>query len=446
MDCYKALFLPAILFAVAAGCGGSAGMLPITAGGSIQIAYYVATNGSDSNSGSLSHPFRTIQHALNIARVPGDVVVVRRGTYFEAVTFPADGTAQRPIVLQNYPGERPFISGAKGASQRLVRIFDRSHVRFEGFEIGDLSTTSPLQSGAIFVEGYGDDVQVTNNFVHDVRPAPNQYANGRAIQVRGFYTSHPLTNVVVAGNKVDACTVQDGNVVEISGNTLHDRVMGNRLRDNRGIALNVTGGTKPPAYTRWNLQVRDVLVEGNTIDATYGSGAIGLYVQAARAVEVRRNHVVQSMWGIYVTSEYPGVHSGGVTIERNVVTHNAEAGILVGSPFFPTAVLGATVTNNTVVANGSYESGNGGNFGIGRARDVTVQDNQFVASDDQPLTYLGAPYTRVTLNHNCYDDVDHNSRTARFAYAGRSYIGFRRYQAATAQDRNSSFGDCSAAR
>ncbi len=404
--------------------------------------YYVAPNGSNSNPGTLGRPFRTIQHGLDVATRPGDAVVVRAGIYFEGITFPADGGARNPIGLRAYPGERPFISGDKMTPQKLVRIFNRSHIRFSGFEVGRVTATTPTQSGAIFVEGFGDDIEIADTIVRDVKPAAHTYANGRAIQVRGYDASHALTNVVVADNEIDRCTVQDGNILEVSGNASHVRIVGNRMRDNRGIALNVTGGTHPPRYVRWRLQVSNVLVAGNTVDSTSGAGAIGIYVQASRSVEVRHNTVARSGWGMYVTSEYPHVHSSDITIAYNVITDNAEAGLLVGSPFFPTTVLGAVVTGNTVLRNGAYESGNGGNFGIGRARNVAVRNNQLVAADDQPLTYLGAPYTGVTLNENCYDDASHNSAGARFQYAGQTYVGFKRYRSQTGEDRSSRFGGC----
>jgi len=428
-----------LLVGALSGCTGAALPAPGANVNNAARTLYVATNGSDSNPGTPARPFRTIQHGLDVAVRPGDTVVVRAGRYAESINFRADGTSRQPIVLKNYPRERPFIAGAPATHQKLVRIFDRSHIRFEGFEVGDLRATMPTQSGAIFVEGYGDDVAILDNDVHDVEPAPHHYANGRAIQVRGFYAVRALTNVLIAGNSIERCAVQDGNVLEVSGNSTHVRVLSNRMRGNRGIALNITGGTHPPAYTRWRLQVADVVVAGNTVEATAGSGSVGIYIQASRSVDVRMNRVTHNAWGLYVTSEYPRVHSRDVTIADNVVTENSEAGILVGSPFFPTVVLGATATGNTVLRNGANESGNGGNFGIGRARNVEVRKNRLVAADDQVLTYLGAPYTGISLDDNCYDDRSHDPATAEFQYAGTSYVGFNRYRSATGQDRNSAF-------
>jgi hypothetical protein len=73
--------------------------------------YYVATNGFDTNSGTLARPFNTIQKAANVA-VAGDTVYVRAGTYYETVLFPNSGTSGKPIVFKNYNNEDVIVSAA----------------------------------------------------------------------------------------------------------------------------------------------------------------------------------------------------------------------------------------------------------------------------------------------------------------------------------------------
>src|SRR4030042_2020171 len=48
--------------------------------------YYVSTSGSDSNPGTLSQPWKTIQKAANTV-TQGDTVNIRGGTYREKITF-----------------------------------------------------------------------------------------------------------------------------------------------------------------------------------------------------------------------------------------------------------------------------------------------------------------------------------------------------------------------
>src|SRR5690242_18692415 len=77
------------------------------------ITYYVATNGSNSNSGkSIDAPFLTVQKAANVV-LPGDTVMIRGGIYRESVESIRGGTAAAPVTFQNYPGEVATIMGSK---------------------------------------------------------------------------------------------------------------------------------------------------------------------------------------------------------------------------------------------------------------------------------------------------------------------------------------------
>ncbi|VGO23171.1 CBM96 family carbohydrate-binding protein [Pontiella sulfatireligans] len=73
--------------------------------------YYVATNGSDSASGSLEAPFASIQHAVDTMS-PGSTVYVRGGRYHEEVSIDtAVGLEEGSFCIRNYPGEQPVIDG-----------------------------------------------------------------------------------------------------------------------------------------------------------------------------------------------------------------------------------------------------------------------------------------------------------------------------------------------
>ncbi|WP_162025884.1 MULTISPECIES: LamG domain-containing protein [unclassified Lentimonas] len=76
-----------------------------------QANTYVSTSGSDSNPGTLAAPFATIQHAVNQS-VPGDSVLIRGGSYHEAVDLSGiAGTAARPIKITNYQSEEVVLDG-----------------------------------------------------------------------------------------------------------------------------------------------------------------------------------------------------------------------------------------------------------------------------------------------------------------------------------------------
>ena len=65
--------------------------------------YYVATNGSDSNAGTLAAPLATIQKAVSLVSA-GGTIAVRGGTYALStnITISKSGTSSAPITLTNY--------------------------------------------------------------------------------------------------------------------------------------------------------------------------------------------------------------------------------------------------------------------------------------------------------------------------------------------------------
>src|SRR3989442_7020152 len=89
----------------------------------LSVHYYVSPTGSDRNPGTISQPFRTIDHARLMVRsvnkhMSGDIFVsLRGGTYplSQTLTFgPIDsGTNGYNIIYEAYAGEKPVISGGQ---------------------------------------------------------------------------------------------------------------------------------------------------------------------------------------------------------------------------------------------------------------------------------------------------------------------------------------------
>ena len=75
--------------------------------GPVTAAYYVATNGSDSNAGtSTNAPFLTLGKAVGLAN-PGNLIYIRGGTYRSSskISLSRSGTPPQPISVRPYPGE-----------------------------------------------------------------------------------------------------------------------------------------------------------------------------------------------------------------------------------------------------------------------------------------------------------------------------------------------------
>lgn len=164
--------------------------------------YYVATNGSNSNIGTISNPFKTIQHAVNLAQ-PGDTIVVRGGVYVEEVNITTSGTASHPITIANYAGETPILDGnytlppvpkagwAKCGDDGVCFHYDAllnikaNYITVTGLEIRESLGRGIRVSSSSFRPKH---VNILNNTVHDIR--------GGAIVL--YHTDH----VLVEGNEV----------------------------------------------------------------------------------------------------------------------------------------------------------------------------------------------------------------------------------------------------
>lgn len=84
-------------------------------------ALHVATDGDDAAPGTVDRPLATISSAVDRAQ-PGQQVLVRGGTYREAVTIRGrSGRADAWITLRSYPGERAVISVDVGQNAVALR-------------------------------------------------------------------------------------------------------------------------------------------------------------------------------------------------------------------------------------------------------------------------------------------------------------------------------------
>ena len=85
----RACLLCALIFASIPICANAA-------------TYYVSPSGKDTNAGTSTAPFLTIQHAADLVKA-GDTVIVRQGVYAGFVMgwdTPTAGTATAPIVFK----------------------------------------------------------------------------------------------------------------------------------------------------------------------------------------------------------------------------------------------------------------------------------------------------------------------------------------------------------
>ena len=124
--------------------------------------YFVSPNGSDTNDGSWTKPWRTIGKAASLVTA-GDVVYIKEGVYKEFVIIRASGTELEPIKFLPYPGDHPVIDGINkdpGGNVGLVEIYG-DYIYISGLEVRN--------SVLMGVYIYGNHDIVDKMYVHHCR-------------------------------------------------------------------------------------------------------------------------------------------------------------------------------------------------------------------------------------------------------------------------------------
>ncbi len=246
-------------------------LLARAGGGTI---HYVAPNGSDSASGTLTTPWKTIQHAAIVA-VAGDTVQVRQGVYNEHVTFGTSGNAtQGFITFESYPGETATVDGTgldiPNQQWGLFTFVNVSYVVAEGFALRNYTTASvrnvPI---GIFITGAGSNVHLINNAVHDITTtagtSPNACAsNAFGITVYGTETAASIDGLAISGNEISHLKTGCSETLSLNGNVTNFAIVDNRVHDNDNIAIGAIGFEKVAKDPSVD-QARDGVIRGNVV-------------------------------------------------------------------------------------------------------------------------------------------------------------------------------------
>lgn len=125
--------------------------------------FFVATNGSDSNPGTQSSPFRSLTKAQSVA-VSGDTVSIRGGTYSSFTIAGSDANynfvhniTKSGITYAAFTGETPIFNFSSITTAKRVAAFHIasgvSNVTFRGFQVTGVPVGSQKQSECFRIEG-----------------------------------------------------------------------------------------------------------------------------------------------------------------------------------------------------------------------------------------------------------------------------------------------------
>ena len=390
---------------------------------------------ADASSGIVPDDFPTIQRALDQA-MPGDVIQVKDGTYFEKVRFIRSGNAADGfITLQPFPGHRPILDGTDVPGTHMVLIDSVSYVQLIGFE---LRNNLGVEDGSgVRILGSGSHIEIRRNRIHDIRGI-----DAMGITVYGTSTTASISDLVIDQNELYDLEPAQSEALTLNGNIERFVVSRNTVRDVNSIGIDFIGGeldinpdpTKVPrnGVCRFNQVSR--------AHANYGGGfAAGIYVDGGRNLVVENNIVSGSDIGIEVGAENAGVVASGVIIRNNLVYGNDKPCLVFGG--FDASVgrvRNSQFLNNTCHKNDRVATGVG-ELWIQHAENNIVRGNVFVGRNPELLLSEDGAVDN-SLDYNLWFTPT-GELVARFTWEGTTYEGYAAYQAGSEQDRRSPFAD-----
>jgi hypothetical protein len=429
--------------------------------GQSNSSFYVSTTGADSNPGTQTAPWRTVQHAADTVRA-GSTVNVRGGVYEELVSIKASGNATDGfITFRSYPGETAVLDAEHFAPNNrsgVLTIHNKSYVRIEGFEIRNFRTAEHrLAPLGIDITGAGSHIELIKNNVHhieqtfDGRDAPGHGANGFGIAVYGTDAKTPISELVIDGNEVHHLKTGSSESLVVNGNVTNFRITHNIVHDNNNIGIDVIGfeRTAPdPAVD----QARDGVVSGNLVYNITSRGnpayrddesSDGIYVDGGTRILIEQNVIHDVDFGIELASEHKDRATSYVTARNNLIYHGHTAGVSIGG-YAPERgrTDHSTVVNNTLYENDTSRTGSG-EFQMQWNMADDIFENNIVYAGPRCLITLNRSQVEknqspVTIDHNLYYCAS-GARASTWAGASATVAGFDKYVESSGKDRHSRF-------
>lgn len=298
--------------------------------------YYVATNGSDRNSGTEEEPLGTIARAVATMK-SGDTTYVKSGTYSEGlIRFGKTGKSTAPIKLLSFPGESPIIHCVNPLA------FHRIEVQHEG------GGTNPV--GWITIEGFEirncwEAMKFKN--VHDVTVRRNWIHNNLNQGILGSGTRVLIDRNIINHNGPFITRPTATGAHGIYGNGTAWTITNNLIYDNLGFGIQQNGSSssffKSSSHTSPEFAVSENwIIANNTIAYNYNRAGMVVWGSTCNNVRIENNIFYEN----------------SVTLPPNTPQ---------GIAFVSTACTGIQIRNNLFYANGS-----GGKDALGLGATVNV--------------------------------------------------------------------------
>jgi len=384
-----------------------------------QQLYVSELLGLDSNSGSQSFPFKTINKAISESN-PGTTILVMNGVYRNqnygsgldgtslnnnpVVNFNQSGSTDLPIILKNLDGHSPKIEFDGNGGIKFANGVN--NIIVEGFEIEGPSAFITYDQ-AIADREYkillSEDDDPNTNW-------NNQYFNGKGIWGYGPHNNIIIRNNTVYNTPGSGIRFNDSDYITVENNIVYNSTWWTSSASSAIVyaeSISLEGDNENDikmimrgniVYNNWNripFYVTQLPDNNGNVGGNYGTAS--------------QNYILDGQ-GLYVTRSDPE-YAGTFLFENNICVNNGKNGI----NFDHSDSASAIYRNNTLYYNGVHNIiqmqehgellhvGNNKVAGIkaNGVFDATVVNNIIVTRDNEysALAFNDITGTRLAVNN-----------------------------------------------
>lgn len=252
--------------------------------------YYVSKNGSDTNTGAQSAPFKTFKKAMSVL-APGDTLLVEGGTYTEPLDVTVSGSVSGVITIKSVPGQRAVLDGETYGGTTVSVAANRSYITLSGFEVkrgyecvlirGSNVTIADFDVHDCKKFGYrllGTSIIVEKSTCHDAVTENVNGTNCSGGWGACMRTGPGSANITIRDNKIynnwgEGLIIGQAAGLKAYRNTVYDNFSQNIYIGNAydvDVYQNMTYSTNP-TYYRCGAHANCITASEETISAEWGA-------------------------------------------------------------------------------------------------------------------------------------------------------------------------------
>jgi len=404
--------------------------------------FYVSTTGNDTNTGTLSSPFATIQNAIDNVTA-GSTIYILSGTYSTETIWLDNihGSINDTITIKNYQNDEVIINGLNLTTDaEILYIENASFIKIENII---LKNNERNNASGILVVGNCQNITINNceitniNFSANSSEAPTSSDNAYPLLIFGDNGTEANSNIIITNNKIHDCRTGWSEGLAINGNIDGFEIRNNEVYNISNIGIDAIGYENAAPE---NDYARNGIISQNTVHncpSPYADCA-GIYIDGARNIIIERNLCYNNQYGIEIGNEHAGTTTQDITVRNNIIHSNTYAGVLIGG--YTGEVTSCTVSGNTVYGNNTSNTWRGELELSDKLSNTIIENNIFSATNTDNLIVLadGTEPNGISLNYNVYYQ-ENGSSTTDFDWYGTNY-NFSEFQNNTSNATNSNFG------